>query len=684
MNIVINSVMNNFKIFKESIKDISIDIHDENMALKYYILYLIYSLSSRLSIKREEDIMDFIKSNNDLGFPINLEIKTFFSDLSNKKELKDITSKIMIPSGEVGQFIGIIYSNLQSLIFKKAGGSFYTPKEIIEYLTSKVIDEKQIIKNPYIKILDPACGSGFFLYAIFDQLLKVYSNNIDLINKLHPNLKLSKENIGIHIVKHNLYGMDIDPLGVLITKFGLNEKCNYPIFNQEVNNLNIICGDSLFHSFKEDIEIVIGNPPWVSFGIRGLGKVSKEQREKIKKEFLFSSQYKISYYSLFIEKGIKSLKKGGKLAFITPDSYLLGHYFTNLRKYILSQGFIKEITILGKSIFRGVNAGHETLLIFEKGDNEDKDDNEVKKENYPFILAQWAQDIQALINGKTKRYSYSQGLFYNHKARFYLCFDEESFKMINYLSVIKDKFEDYFGFYSGCIGRYGQKSIITYNKSSEICIRDKQGNLIWQDDKALNCWRPLIETGSNIKPYYITPPKADIYIHPDDKIRKIYGKSGFNTSIYEKPKVLLRQTGDRLIAAYDEEGLFTLNNIHVMFSLKGNTEDLFYALGLLNSNLYNFYYQVISLEKGRIMAQIDLDVIKEMPIIMGTKKQRVELIDLVKGLLSLYRSEENINSKKVIGKINEYRERINHLVYNISGLEGELIQYVDNQNKLIE
>ena len=63
-------------------------------------------------------------------------------------------------------------------------------------------------------------------------------------------------------------------------------------------------GTLLRHS---PFDMVVGNPPYVSFGLRGVGKVTKGQYNYLKENYPNSAEYKISIYAIFIDRGIQLL-----------------------------------------------------------------------------------------------------------------------------------------------------------------------------------------------------------------------------------------------------------------------------------------------------------------------------------------------------------------------------------------
>ena len=78
---------------------------------------------------------------------------------------------------------------------KKAGGVFYTPQYIVEYIVRHTVEELVKDKTPQevsqIHILDPACGSGSFLLGAYQSLLDWHlewykKNLVPLLNKKVP------------------------------------------------------------------------------------------------------------------------------------------------------------------------------------------------------------------------------------------------------------------------------------------------------------------------------------------------------------------------------------------------------------------------------------------------------------------------------------------------------------------
>ena len=120
---------------------------------------------------------------------------------------------------------------------RKAGGVYYTPQYIVEYIVKntvgKLIDGKTPAEIEKIKIVDPACGSGSFLVGAFEHLLDYH------INWYHKNLSATQIKKGDkftplgtltthekkRILLSNIFGVDLDANAVEVTKLSLLLKC---------------------------------------------------------------------------------------------------------------------------------------------------------------------------------------------------------------------------------------------------------------------------------------------------------------------------------------------------------------------------------------------------------------------------------------------------------------------------
>ena len=294
---------------------------------------------------------------------------------------------------------------------KKAGGVFYTPTYIVEYIVKntvgKLLDGKTPKKAESLRILDPACGSGSFLLGAYQYLLdwhlKWYADNNPEKHARDKKPALYQGHGGVwylttaerkRILLNNIYGVDIDSQAVEVTKLSLllkvlegetGERLNQQrkLFHERaLPNLggNIKCGNSLigpdFYNGKQmnlmdseetqrvnifdwqaefpeifkagGFDAVIGNPPW--------GASFSEEEKKYYSEKYSSFMGNHESYLFFIEKATSLLKDSGVSSYVTPDSWIKVPQAKELRRLTLEKMNLVSITTLPQKVFNKVSA----------------------------------------------------------------------------------------------------------------------------------------------------------------------------------------------------------------------------------------------------------------------------------------------------------------------------------------
>lgn len=297
---------------------------------------------------------------------------------------------------------------------RKAGGVYYTPQYIVDYIVKntvgKLIDDKTPKDISTIKIVDPACGSGSFLIGAYQYLLqhhKDYYTNNGKISKGSKNNPLTPEgNLTTaekkRILLNNIFGVDLDANAVEVTKLSLLLKCMEGETDASINSQlqlfhervlptldnNIKSGNSLidldFYSqeidFGEEKKIkpfswkkafpevfkqggfdcVIGNPPYIRVQLL---KSSNESLNYFAKNYKTATVGNYDIYVLFIEKALKILNEKGMSGYILPHKFFNSKYGVPTRE-ILSKGQnLTEVVHFGdKQVFTGATT--YTCLLF--------------------------------------------------------------------------------------------------------------------------------------------------------------------------------------------------------------------------------------------------------------------------------------------------------------------------------
>ena len=233
----------------------------------------------------------------------------------------------------------------------KEKGTVYTPEPIASYMIENTIKAEQLIQNPYIKIVDPSCGTGNILICCFKVLRNLYKDNLNLINERNG-LNLNSQCINEHILTHNLYGFDIDEIAVKILIIDL-----YDISQGNILR-NILNEDFLLYENEHKYDIFIGNPPYV--GKKSIDKVYASYL-KIRYKEVYRDKGDLSY--CFFKKALEDLNKCGNLTFITSRYFLESPSGEDLRKVL------KEVCTIDKIIdFYGIrpfkNVGIDPVIMF--------------------------------------------------------------------------------------------------------------------------------------------------------------------------------------------------------------------------------------------------------------------------------------------------------------------------------
>lgn len=571
---------------------------------------------------------------------------------------------------------------------RKAGGVYYTPEYIVDYIVANTVGEAIKGKKPEeianIKILDPACGSGSFLLGAYKYLLNYH---IEYYNKIKDRAKFKgvkedviKENgdltiwIKKQILRNNIFGVDIDSNAVEVTKLSLLMKClegespasiqnNQDLFNERaLPSLedNIKCGNSLIGNdfyesqsmldFDEEtqykincfdwedefrnifkgggFDVVIGNPPYVRIHL-----LDKIQLDYFKDRY---SVYKgqIDLYSLFIEKSISYLSKSnGLVSFIVPRFLKFNIDSEEVRKLFLKYN-IKQLVEVGKA-FKNVSTECIVFLV-------SKDD---KKEDIKIYDYYPNKDVTFI---KTM----DKNMFYNFpNIIFNTIVSEEEINIIN-------------------------KMLSISVKVSEICDL-KRGMEIGKKDIRENKSGIPTLLGEEVSKYQIAYENTYcLENHKEVSRLKLFS---------EVEKILIRRVANQLIATYDNENYYFIKNLYSLISKDYNLK---YILGLINSKLLNFFFKkYFTTKKEDIFPEIQAYHINELPIykIDLSKKEEKEkydkIIELVDSMIILNKKlilEKNPNSITIINRqINAIDRQIDSLVYKIYNLDESNIKIIE-------
>ena len=218
-------------------------------------------------------------------------------------------------------------------------GEYYTPDWLAARMCNALLS-----KSGEDAVLDPACGSGTFLYQAIQ----------------HKKKHLPATRQSLEKILGNVVGIDIHPLAVIVSKMNvllalgdLFQKRSGPV------SIQVYLANSIRHPTKQpfignggepaesqykptflskQFDVVIGNPPWLSFRFVEKGEYQDYLKHLIVKEFglLEGAGHLITHLELgtlfFARCATLYLKRSGKIGFVLPRSIFTADQHDRFRR----------------------------------------------------------------------------------------------------------------------------------------------------------------------------------------------------------------------------------------------------------------------------------------------------------------------------------------------------------------
>ncbi len=370
-------------------------------------------------------------------------------------------------------------------------------------------------------------------------------------------------------------------------------------------------------------DIVIGNPPY--------GAKFSVLEKKIFRELFPETQFKIDSYSLFLLKTMDLLRNGGNCYYIIPNTLLDNYFEEKVREKLLVKNRVLEIIDLSDNIFEAAVV-HSMIIGFQKR----------VQEKY-----------QIKVGGDNKLFG-----SLNYIPNDYFINQDKSIfaiRKFHHRNLI-EKLES---------GSVFLENIVSIKDGIDTGDNDKY----LKDYKVNDKWKPVIG-GKQVDRYLILGHKYILHGNHLANPR--------NPEVFEQEKIVVRETGDRIIATYDNENhyalstLYSMNLIDKRFSLK-------YLLALLNSKVFHFLMNLIAFEKTkgaftktRIFHYYKLPVKNESV----NQKPYIQIVD------SMLQSKAH----NPLVDITSYENQLDKMIFNLYGLSDDEISIIESvyNNRITE
>jgi len=269
---------------------------------------------------------------------------------------------------------------------RKATGSYYTPDYIVQFIVNETLDFKKYKSSKEIlnlKICDPAMGSGHFLVNSLKWLTSKY---IELMaSESEGDLKISQQEAKRRVLDSCIFGVDINPRAVKLSKMSLWLESAHINYKLERLDDHLLHGDSLIENasnyslsfqwknkfpriFSEGgFDAVVGNPPYI---FARNNRFSDEQKSYFTKNYNWSS-FQSNSYCLFVELAYKILKTEGRLGFVIPNNWMTLSSCLKFREEFLVSFEETQIVNCYDKIFKEASVDC-SLIIATKNSNKNK------------------------------------------------------------------------------------------------------------------------------------------------------------------------------------------------------------------------------------------------------------------------------------------------------------------------
>ncbi len=575
---------------------------------------------------------------------------------------------------------------------KKAGGVYYTPSYIVDYIVKntvgKLIEGKTPRQIANIKILDPACGSGSFLLGAYTYLLnyhrdwyvdndpKKYTKKIYQGNGGQWNLTNAEKK---RILLNNIFGVDIDSQAVEVTKLSLLLKVlegenaqtlesQYRLFHEralpDLAN-NIKCGNSLigpdfyetidsesvndevrkqvnpfdwnaeflqiFSGKNTGFDTVIGNPPYGA-------KLSNLERRYLQERFRLGTTDTAALFMIHQNLLLRNKGFGG---FIIPKPFTYASNWKKVRNNLIEN--TTEIADVSK-VWKKVKL-EQIIYLCQKAIKTNDYISSVRDNKLIFELGKiqksQCHQFGFILNAVTE-----QEIQIANKLQKHGCFLSDF--VINQRGGM---LQEYIISQESDFSVLGGKQINRYAISNQIKGFVLRQNI--NDEKAL------------IKPKSILAQNIIAHIKkPTDHIKII-------ATIPENTQAII---------------LDTINQLENISNFSSH-----YLIGILNSKLISWYvYRFIFAKAIRTM-HFDSPVTSRIPYPRLNLKKNVDearhnrMISLVQRMLDLHKKLADAKipdeKTKIQRQINTTDEQIDNIVYELYDLTEEEIAIVEGRSK---
>ena len=230
------------------------------------------------------------------------------------------------------------------------------------------------------RVLDPACGSGNFLYVAFREMKELELDLFRTMLERFPSVRIDR--VRPHVTARQFHGIDTNPLGVEMAKVTLSmaKKFAADEFNRfthqhrflddaesplPFDNLddNIVVADALFSDWPA-ADAIIGNPPYQSKN-KMVEEFGPEYVQKVREAYPEVSGY-ADYCVYWFRKAHDVLRDGGRAGLVGTNTVRQNQSREGGLDHIVGNGGT-IVEAVGTMPWSGQAAVHVSIVNWMKG-----------------------------------------------------------------------------------------------------------------------------------------------------------------------------------------------------------------------------------------------------------------------------------------------------------------------------
>lgn len=346
-------------------------------------------------------------------------------------------------------------------------------------------------------------------------------------------------------------------------------------------------------SLADGFDIIIGNPPYGA-------AISERLRAHVSQTYQHQD-YQLDTYLLFIERGPALLKAHGIQCLIVPNTWMASLMFKSIRKFVFGDTRMTSLADVKTKVFAAVVDNNIVTHRKERPNGNVFPVSAYTDDGFELLYAQ-RQSEWASMGGSSVSVALTPRL-----------------KRIATMIQAHPPLDQSFVITPGCKPYQVGKGV---PKQTRETVNEKP---FTAESRINTRFRPLLR-GRLIQKYEILW-KEDLWIDFGEWLAEPRLTANYDAA----EKLVIRQTGDSLIAAFDDRQFIVMNNMFTIVP-RFNAAPTKFALAALNSSVLNWFYQTcINPEKGEALAEIKKGHLTQLPLAVPSDSIR----DTISSLVSL-------------------------------------------------